>query len=81
MKNKVSDYINDVIREQEVDNLFKGFYHFGAHRSELSEKDRKGKESKCKRMLNTIAVEKMNIDRIKERNGLDEMQSWFNALH
>lgn len=21
----------------------------------------------------------MNIDRIKERNGLDEMQSWFNA--
>lgn len=39
MKNKVSDYINDVIREQEVDNLFKGFYHFGAHRSELSEKD------------------------------------------
>ena len=48
---------------------------------ELSEKDRKGKESKCKRMLNTIAVEKMNIDRIKERNGLDEMQSWFNALH
>jgi len=39
MKSKFSDYVSAAIHEQEIDSLFKNFYHFGAHRSELSEKD------------------------------------------
>lgn len=39
MKSKVSDYISSTIYEKEVETLFKTFYHFGAHRSELFEKD------------------------------------------
>lgn len=39
MKDNVSNYLDAAVYEQEVEFLFRGFYHFGAHRSELSEKD------------------------------------------
>lgn len=48
---------------------------------ELSAEDKKKKESKCKKVLNTIAVEKMTIERIKERNGFDELFNWFQQLN
>src|SRR5690606_7328192 len=42
---------------------------------------RQKKVSKCKRVLNTIAVEKMTIERLKERNGYDELLNWFQQLN
>jgi len=48
---------------------------------DLSAEDKKKKESKCKRLLNTTAVEKMTIERIQERNGFDELLNWFKHLN
>ena len=39
MKGEVKNYISTSIHEEEVEKLFNNFYHFGAHRSELSEKN------------------------------------------
>ena len=39
MKGEVNNYISTSIHEEEVEKLFNNFYHFGAHRSELSEKN------------------------------------------
>lgn len=41
---------------------------------------RKEKSGSKKGFLNTIAVEKMSIDRITERGGYNEMKSWLEAI-
>ncbi|WP_026706564.1 ATP-binding protein [Flavobacterium soli] len=48
---------------------------------ELNDEDKKKKESKCKKHLNTIAVEKMTIERLTHRNGLDEISEWLLNLN
>lgn len=48
---------------------------------DFSQEDKKKKESKCKKLLNTIAVEKMTIERIQERGGYDELLNWFQHLN
>nr|WP_315422706.1 ATP-binding protein [uncultured Pedobacter sp.] len=48
---------------------------------DLTEEERKKKESRCKKHLNTIAVEKMTIDRLTSRNGLDEISEWLLHLN
>ena len=48
---------------------------------DLSEEEQKKKESKCKKHLNTTAVEKMNIERLISRNGLEEICDWFLHLN
>ncbi len=53
----------------------------GKQWEDLSAEDKKKKESKCKKLLNTIAVEKMTIERIQERNGFDELLNWFLHLN
>jgi predicted ATP-dependent endonuclease of OLD family len=37
----------------------------------------KSKISKAKHQLNNLAVKKMNIDRLEERDALDELKTWF----
>lgn len=53
----------------------------GKQWNDLSPEDQKKKESKCKKLLNTTAVEKMTIERIQERNGFDELLNWFLHLN
>ncbi|QQT61905.1 AAA family ATPase [Sphingobacterium multivorum] len=53
----------------------------GKRWDELSLEDQKKKESKCKRVLNTLAVEKMTVERIDARMGLIEMVNWFTSLN
>ena len=43
----------------------------------LSDEDKKDKKTKRKRLLNTLAVEKMTIELLDERNGIEEMRRWF----
>lgn len=45
---------------------------------ELDKKEKK--TSKVKKMLNTQVIEKMNIERIQERNGYDDLVLWFNEI-
>lgn len=47
----------------------------------LDEIQKKKRESKVKKLLNTQAVEKMTIERLIERNALDEFKTWFNSLN
>lgn len=53
----------------------------GKNWDDLSQEDKKKKESKCKKLLNTLAVEKMTIERIQDRGAFDELYSWFNHLN
>jgi hypothetical protein len=41
----------------------------------------KSKISKAKYQLNNLAVMKMNIERLKNRNALSELESWFNMIN
>ena len=47
---------------------------------ELEVSMQKRKESRVKKLLNTQAVEKMNIDRINQRNGFEEIKLWLDTL-
>lgn len=47
---------------------------------DLVESKQKRRESRIKKMLNSQAVEKMTIERLIERNALDEMELWLNTL-
>ncbi len=53
----------------------------GKQWEDLSVEEQKKKESKCKKHLNTIAVEKMSIERLNYRNGLEEICDWFLHLN
>ena len=53
----------------------------GKQWDDLSQEDKKKKESKCKKILNTVAVEKMTIERINQRGALEEITNWFNQLN
>jgi putative ATP-dependent endonuclease of OLD family len=48
---------------------------------DLDESKQKRKESRVKKMLNTQAVEKMTIERLNQRNALEEVKLWFNTLN
>lgn len=47
---------------------------------DLDEKKKKKKESSVKKILNTQAIEKMTVDRIRARNGYDEMKNWLDNI-
>lgn len=47
---------------------------------ELEVSMQKRKESRVKKLLNTQAVEKMNIERINQRNGFEEIKLWLDTL-
>lgn len=53
----------------------------GRQWDELSAEEQKKKEGKCKKVLNTIAVEKMTVERINQREALEELTSWFMSLN
>ena len=70
--------------EIDVPNLVaKTLYETSAEKvwADLSELEQKKKESRVKKLLNTQAVEKMTIERLTERNALDELKTWFNSLN
>lgn len=41
----------------------------------------KRKVSNAKRQLNNLAIEKMTIERLRERNGVEEIQGWLNKIN
>ena len=47
---------------------------------DLDGSKQKRKESRVKKMLNTQAVEKMTIERLTQRNVLEEIKLWFNTM-
>jgi len=47
---------------------------------DLDESQKKRRESRVKKFLNTQAVEKMTIERLQMNNGKQELESWFNTL-
>ncbi len=47
---------------------------------DLEESKKKKKESRVKKLLNTQAVERMTIERIQERGGLEEITLWLNTI-
>jgi len=48
--------------------------------SELEEEVKKDKASKCKRVLNSIAIDQMNISDLDQRGGKEEMLSWLDTI-
>ncbi|WP_461630874.1 ATP-binding protein [Labilibaculum euxinus] len=47
---------------------------------ELEESKQKRKESHVKKLLNSKAVRKMTIERLEQRNGLDDMKLWLETI-
>lgn len=47
---------------------------------DLDESQKKRRESRVKKFLNTQAVEKMTIERLQMNNGKQELELWFNTL-
>jgi putative ATP-dependent endonuclease of OLD family len=47
---------------------------------DLDDRKKKKKESSVKKLLNTQAIEKMTVDRIRARNGYDEMKNWLDNI-
>ena len=47
---------------------------------DLDDSKKKKKESRVKKLLNTQAVERMTIERIEQRNGLEEIILWLNTI-
>jgi predicted ATP-dependent endonuclease of OLD family len=45
-----------------------------------TEEKQKRKISRAKRQLNTLAIEKMTIDRLTQRGGFDEIKNWLNTI-
>lgn len=52
----------------------------GSSWEDLDDKKKKKKESSVKKILNTQAVEKMTIARIKSRGGYNEMKKWLDTI-
>lgn len=46
-----------------------------------TEQKQKKKVSSAKRQLNTLAIKKMTIQRLQERNGYDEIREWLNKIN
>jgi predicted ATP-dependent endonuclease of OLD family len=79
--------INNLILDPINDSLDVPFYvaeqlfiRDGADWATLDNDDKKERASDKKKLLNTKAVEKMTVDRIRERGGYDELCLWFNAI-
>lgn len=45
-----------------------------------TEEKQKKKISKAKRQLNNLAIEKMTVERLTERDGFDEIKSWLDSI-
>lgn len=45
-----------------------------------TEEKQKKKISKAKRQLNNLAIEKMTVERLKERGGFEEIKSWLDTI-
>ena len=45
-----------------------------------TEEKQKKKISKAKRQLNNLAIEKMTVERLKERGGFDEVKVWLDTI-
>jgi predicted ATP-dependent endonuclease of OLD family len=48
--------------------------------NELAHEKQKELSSNKKKSLNTVAVEKMTVDRIRERNGYDDLVNWLREI-
>jgi putative ATP-dependent endonuclease of OLD family len=46
----------------------------------MSEEAKKEKKGKRKQLLNGLAVDKMTIQLLAERNAIEEMQNWFRKI-
>ncbi|MGN7811742.1 ATP-binding protein [Flavobacterium sp. 22076] len=53
------------------------YLNTGGDWTELSEEKKKEKANGKKGLLNKLAVENMTIERLKQRNGYDEMRGWL----
>lgn len=47
---------------------------------DLEESQQKKRESRVKKILNTLAVEKMSIERLQARNGYNDLKLWFETI-
>lgn len=47
---------------------------------DLDESQKKRRESRVKKLLNTQAVSKMTVERMKQNNGKEDIESWMNTL-
>lgn len=56
------------------------YRHGGKDWSKLETEEKKEKASEKKKLLNTKAVEKMTIERIRERGGYEELREWFMTI-
>jgi len=56
------------------------FVRDGSDWTTLNPDDKKDRARNKKKLLNTRTVEKMTIDRIREREGYDELCLWFNTI-
>lgn len=52
----------------------------GSDWGQLSEENQGRKISKVKKMLNNQVIEKMTIDRVRERGGFDDIHNWLKAI-
>lgn len=48
---------------------------------DLDESQKKRKESRVKKLLNTQAVSKMTVERMEQNNGKDDLELWLRTLH
>ncbi|MBI1183901.1 hypothetical protein GC194_06495 [bacterium] len=46
-----------------------------------TEQKQKKKVSSAKRQLNTLAIKKMTVERLHERNGYEEIKDWMNKIN
>jgi len=83
----VDNGINDIIINQVDDNqdvpliIAEVLYsRDGRDWSSLDPSSQKDLSADKKKILNTQAVEKMTVDRIRERGGYEEMQGWINSI-
>ena len=48
---------------------------------DLDDSQKKRKESRVKKLLNTQAVSKMTVERMEQNNGKDDLELWLKALN
>ena len=57
------------------------YTHTGGNWEDLEPKKQKEKADARKKVLNSCAVDKMTVERLRMRNGYDELKSWFDMIN
>lgn len=75
--------IPDITDEMDVPNIVaRAIYETatGKKWDDLEESKQNKKESKVKKILNTQAVKKMTVERLRARNSYDDLKLWFDTI-